>query len=206
MPTLTSAHLLSLYIWLFTLYLSRKLWVMSKWTHGVSYLPTLEESYLSDHIFSLTPLEFIPLGWWWCTWPTWPAQPYRDESPQLGYWEKVNFGGELVSIWSADFHKVQRNAFCTLVLHFLWFLLTLILHLSPPPVGVGLSHDQVTWLQWNGTSFPIVMPLLSLCLWCGLHLSLFKGLLQSFTQLSDIVVDRLVFLCTPYHREIEVHG
>ena len=99
------------------------------------------------------------------------------------------------------FHEVGKDAFCNLALHFVWFLLPLIHHLSPPPVGIGFSQDQVTWVQWNGISFPIIVWLLSLCLWCGLHLSLFKGLPQSFTQLRNTVVNMLVFLCTPYHGE-----
>ena len=93
MPTLTSTYLLSLFIGLFTLYLSRKLQETCKWIHGVSYSPTPEESYLSDaglatdnlHFVVLPPyhsFEFVPLGWW-CTWLTWPVQPYRDESPLL---------------------------------------------------------------------------------------------------------------------------
>ena len=48
--------------------------------HGVSYSPILGESYLSDaewvmdnsHYVALsqshTSPEFVPLGWWWCTW------------------------------------------------------------------------------------------------------------------------------------------
>ena len=70
-------------------------------------------------------------------------------------------------------HKVGRDAFCNLALHLIWFLLPLIFYLSPPPVGVSFSQDQVTWLQWNGISFPIVVPLLSLhlhvdCIWASL--------------------------------------
>ena len=79
------------------------------------------------------------------------------------------------------FHQVWRDAFCNLALQFIWFLLPPILHLSPLPVGISFSQDQVTWFQWNGIGIPIILPLLSLHLWCGLHLSLFKGLPQSFT-------------------------
>ena len=94
MPMLTSTHLLSPYIRLFTLYLSRKLWEMSKWMHRVSYSPTLEDSYMcnaglvkDNSYFVALPqshsYEFVPLGWWWFTWPSWPAQPYSNESPLL---------------------------------------------------------------------------------------------------------------------------
>ena len=73
---------LFLYIDLFTLYLAKKLWKMSAWKHGVSCSPTPEESHLFDagsamdnsHFVVLpqfhSPLEFVPLGWCWCTWPT----------------------------------------------------------------------------------------------------------------------------------------
>ena len=63
-----------------TLYLARWLQKTFKWTHGVSYSPIIEESYLSDAGLAMDNLhfvvlpqshslpEFVPLGWW-CTWP-----------------------------------------------------------------------------------------------------------------------------------------
>ena len=80
-------------------------------------------------------------------------------------------------LWASGllvFHKVGREILCNLALHFIQFLLPPILHLSPSPVGIGSSQDQVTWLKWNGISFSIILPLLSPCLCHGLHLSLFK--------------------------------
>ena len=74
-------------------------------------------------------------------------------------------------------HEVGRDVFSNLVFHFIWFLLPPVLHFPPPPVGIGFSQDQVTWFQKNGISSPFVVLLLSLCLCCGLHLSLFKGCL-----------------------------
>ena len=74
MPMLTAIPLLSLYIGLFTLYQSRKLWEMFEWMHRVFYSPTLEESHLSDAGLAMDNLhfvalpqshssEFVPLGW-----------------------------------------------------------------------------------------------------------------------------------------------
>ena len=72
---------LSLYIEVFTLYLARKLCKMSTWMYSVSCSPFLEESHLSDtrpvmensHFMALpqshSPQDFVPLGWWLCTWP-----------------------------------------------------------------------------------------------------------------------------------------
>ena len=207
--TLTAMPLLFLYIRLFTLYQSRKLWEMFKWIHRVFNSPALEESHLSEiglvmynsHLVALPQShssEFVSLGWWWCTWPAWPAQPYemsplcqRNQKRSISV-EDSNPSGPLV------FHEVGREALHNLALHFLQLLLPPIFNLSPPPVGISFSQDQVIWLKWNGISFPVIMMLLSLCLWCGLHLSLFKGLLQSFMQLGDVVVNMLVFLCTPW--------
>ena len=80
----------------------------------VSYSHTLVESHLSDARAGMDNLHFValpqsyssmfvPLGWWWCTWPAWPAQAHRDESSLSEQWEKVGFGGGLMSIWSAGF-------------------------------------------------------------------------------------------------------
>ena len=61
-------------------------------------------------------------------------------------------------------HEVERDVLTNLVLQFVWFLLLLILHFPPPPVDIDFSQDQVTWFQRNGIIFPIILPLLSLCL------------------------------------------
>ena len=89
----------------------------------------------------------------------------------------------------------RKDTLSNLPLHFVQFLLPPFLHSPPPPVGIGFSKDQVTWFQWNGISFPIISALLSLCLWCGLHRTLFKGFLQPFTQLGNVEIYTLVFLC-----------
>ena len=80
-PTLTSMHPKSLNIKLFTLDLVRRLQKASAWMHRVSYSPILE-SHLSDagpamdnlHLVALSQshclLEFVTVGWGWCTWPT----------------------------------------------------------------------------------------------------------------------------------------
>ena len=190
---------------------------MSKWTHRISYSPTLEKSHLSDaglaidnsHFVVLSQShssKFVHLGCGDAPGPL-GLHNHSDMSPlcQSNKKKSVLVQGTWASCLLV-FHEVGRDSFHNLALHCVWFLLWLIFHLYPPPVGISFSQDQVNWFQWNSISFHIVVPLLSLCLWCGLHLSLFKGLLQSFTQLSDIVVDTLVFLCTPYHGEIEVDG
>ena len=156
---------------------------MSEWLYRGSYSPILEESHLSDVgwwwtictlwcFLNLTLFpKFVPLGWWWCTWPTYHAQPYREESCL----KVVSVEDSWVSCPLVP-HEVERDALSNLTLHFVLFLLPLVLHLPPP-----LSQDQVTLFQWNGIGFPIGVPLLSLCLLCGLHLSLFKGFPQPFT-------------------------
>ena len=78
-------------------------------------------------------------------------------------------------------HEEGRDALCDLAFHFIQFLLPWVVHFPPPLVGISFSQDQVTWFHWNGVSFPIVMPLLSLCLWYWLHLSLHEGFTQSLT-------------------------
>ena len=169
-----------------------KLQKMSRWMHGVSYLPSLEESYLSDagsmsdnSHFVVFPQshssESVPLGWQWCTWPAWPAQSYRDESSLLEQWKNLILVEDLWVSSPLVFHEVGRDTFHDLVLDFIQFLLQPILYLSPPPVGINFSQDQVTWIQWNDISFSIMLPLLSFIPWCGLHLNLFKGFLQPFT-------------------------
>ena len=40
---------------------SKKLWKMFKWTHGVSYSPTLEESHLSDAGLMIDNSQFVVL-------------------------------------------------------------------------------------------------------------------------------------------------
>ena len=84
------------------------------------------------------------------------------------------------------FHEVGREAFCN------WcstsygssshqsFLLPLWASVLAKTKSPGSSETALTFL--------IIVPLLSLCLRCGLHLSLFKGLSQLFTQLSNVVV------------------
>ena len=112
-----------------------KLWKTSGWMHGVSYLPPLGESYLSDagstmdnsHFEALPQFhsfESVPLGWWWCTWPTWPSQLYRNESPLSELWGKVNLGGEPISIQSAGFSQGRKRCL-------LWFGTPL--HMVSPP-------------------------------------------------------------------------
>ena len=217
MPTLTAMPFLSLYNGLFTLYQSRKLWKTFNRMHGVFCSLTLEESHLSDAGLVMDKLhfvvlpqshssKFVPLGWWWCTWSAWPAQPCRDESPLLDQWEKIDFSGGFVSIQSTGFSWDRKGCplQCGAPLH------TFPSPTNPSPfsspVGIGFSQDWVTWLQWNDISFSIIVPLLSLCLWGGWHLSLFEGFSQSFMQLSNVVVNTLIFLCTLDCGEIEVNG
>ena len=197
--------------------LSKKLWEMSEWMQRVSYSTILEESHLfwcwaSNGQFSLCSSS--------------PVGLFRVCSSRVVVVHLAHFACTTVQRWVPSdgsneknlilvedswascplvFHEVGRDAFCNLAPHFVWFLLPLILHLSPPSVGTGFSQDKVTWLQWNSGSFPFVVPLLSVCLWCGLHLSLLKGLPQLVMQLSDVVVKTLVFLCAPYCGEIEVN-
>ena len=64
---------------------------------------------------------------------------------------------------------------------FIWFLLPLVFHLSPPFIGIGFSQDQVTWFQWNGISFMIIVSPLPFILRCGLHLPFLEGFMQSLT-------------------------
>ena len=45
------------------------------------------------------------------------------------------------------FHELGSDAFSNSAFHFVWFLLPLVFHLSPPFVGVSFSQDQVNWLQ-----------------------------------------------------------
>ena len=65
---------------------------------------------------------------------------------------------------SAFFHEVGRDAFCSLALHFIQFLLPLVLHFSLPLVGICFSQDQAAWFQCNSIRFSIIVPLLSLSL------------------------------------------
>ena len=47
-------------------------------------------------------------------------------------------------IMDASFHDDEtiRDAISDLVFHFIWFLLTPVLHFSPPLVGVSFSHER----------------------------------------------------------------
>ena len=216
MLMLTSTHLLSLYIGVFTFYLSRKLWEMSEWMQGVSCSPILEESPVwcwdSDRQFTMCGTSSVSLFW---------VHSSRVEVVHLSclacttvqrWVPSVGVIRKNISVddsWTSGplvFHEVGRDTFCNLAFHFVQFLLPLILHLSPPPVGISFRQNHVTLLQWNGISFPIIVPLPSHCLWCGLCLSLYKGFSQSFMQLSNVVVNMLVFQCTPYCWEMEVDG
>ena len=161
-------------------------------THRVSYLPSLEDSHLSDTASMADNSHFVAL-----------PQPHSFKSVPLGGSGAPGPLGlhnhigishlcqsneiKLISVedsWGFGllvFYEVGRDIFCNLVLHFICFLLPPILYCSPPPVGIGFSQDQVTWSQWNGISFSIIVPLLSFSPWCGLCMNLFKGSLQLFT-------------------------
>ena len=101
--------------------------------------------------------------------------------PSIGVMWKIGFGGGLgrvlsaVSSWGRKGCLQQPGN----SLH------TVLPPTSPSPssspIGASFSQDQVTWFQWNGISFSIIVLLLSLSLWCGLHLSFFEGFLQLFT-------------------------
>ena len=102
-------------------------------------------------------------------------------SPLQEQWEKVSL---VEDSWASHFlvlHEVQRDSFSNLVFHFIWLLLPSVLHLPLPPVGISFSQDQVTSLQWNGISLPVIISLLSLRLRCGLHLCFLEGFSESFT-------------------------
>ena len=79
------------------------------------------------------------------------------------------------------FHKVGRDTFSNSAFHFVWFLLPLVFHLSPPFVGISFSQDQVTWFQWNGISFTIIVSPLPFSLRSGLHLHFLEGFVQLLT-------------------------
>ena len=93
---------------------------------------------------------------------------------------KFNFGGGLMSILSTGSSQGRKGCLLQPVIHFVCFLFPPVLHFPPPHLGISFSQHQVTWFPWNGISFSIIVPLLSLHLWHGLHLSLFKGFPQSF--------------------------
>ena len=111
------------------------------------------------------PLEFVSLGSVGAP-GLLSLHKFTEMSPLCQSDEKKSFLVE--DPWmscSLVLHEVGRDPFNNLALHFVWFLLSLILHFLPHPVGIGFSQDQVTWFWWNNLSFPIIVLLLSLCFW-----------------------------------------
>ena len=123
-------------LYFFTLYLARKLQKMHphKCT-AVSYSPILKGvspvwSWASNghsHFVALaqshSPPNFVLLGLWWCTWPTVAPTTIQRGVLSVGVMRKSQFwwrNHEHPVCWF--FTEVERDTFCNLVLHFIWFL------------------------------------------------------------------------------------
>ena len=52
-----------------------------------------------------------------------------------------------MTVQSAGFHEVGRDALSNSTFYFMWFPLPPVFHISPHFVGVGFGQDQVIWLQ-----------------------------------------------------------
>ena len=193
MLTLTPSHPWSLYLEIFTLDLMWTLWKMSDGQHiaSCSSLPRgvslvchwaggRQSTLWGAFSFSLLS-EFVPLGQWWHTQPIELTWPYKEECLLQGWWEKVSFGGGLMSVLSTGSSWGKRGCHQQpgIPLHMVPFPTGPSLSLSL--VGISFSQNKVICFQQNGISLSVIALLLCLSLRSGLHLHFLEGFQQSFT-------------------------